>query len=68
MYTDRKKVQPLSLNSLLEIRKHLEQDLKAMRNAGVTQTLPLQDLYDRCNAAIMHASVDRRISAVCDGK
>jgi hypothetical protein len=48
---------------LLELRKQLERRLKAMHAEGVTQTGPLEDLYDRCQTAIHHAQVERRISA-----
>jgi hypothetical protein len=58
-----KKAQPLSLDSLLEMREQLEVRLSVMQKNGVTKTLPLQHLYDQCNEAIRLAQVEKRIAA-----
>ena len=62
------KVQPLTLDNLLEMRKQLAQRLNAMRAEDVTQTEPLERLYERCDAAIHHAQVDQRISSMRSGE
>ena len=57
------KVQPLTLENLLEMRRHLAQRLNSMHAEGVTQTAPLRALYDHCEEAIHHAQVENRITA-----
>lgn len=57
-----KKVQPLTLSNLLEMRHQLERRLNAMRADGVKRTGPLQDLYERCKDAIHQAQAEKRIS------
>ena len=57
------KVQPLTLDNLLEMRRHLAQRLNSMHAEGIAQTAPLQDLYDHCEEAIHHAQVENRITA-----
>ena len=57
------KVQPLTLNSLLEMRMQLEKRLNAMRANGVNRTGPLQDLYERCKDAIHQAQAGKRITS-----
>lgn len=55
------KVQPLTLNSLLEMRMRLEKRLNALRADGAKRTGPLQDLYERCKEAIHQAQAEKRI-------
>ena len=67
MYNNRKKVQPLSLNDLLRMRTDLERRLEEMRDRGVTDTGPLEDLYRRCDSTIARAKIDRNVSGVRAG-
>lgn len=64
MPTNANKVQPLTLDNLMEMRRHLAQRLNSMHAEGATQTEPLQDLYERCDTAIHRAQVDERISTL----
>jgi hypothetical protein len=61
------KVQPLTLDNLLIMRRHLAQRLNVMLADGVKQTGPLEDLFERCDTAIHQAQVDERISALRAG-
>jgi len=56
------KAQPLTLDDLLGMRRHLAQRINAMCAAGVARTEPLQDLFDRCEEAILNARVEKRIA------
>ena len=58
------KVQPLSLDSLLELSKQLKTRLRAMRMEGVEQTGPLQELHERCIDAIGQTQIDQRVSTM----
>ena len=62
------KVQPLTLDNLLVMRRHLAQQLNAMHAANISQTEPLQDLFERCDSAIHHAQVNQRISSMRSGE
>jgi len=48
------KVQPLSLNSLLEMSKQLKTQIKAMRKQGNEQTEPLMRTQERCSDRSTH--------------
>jgi hypothetical protein len=54
------KVQPLSLNSLLEMSKQLKTQIKTMRKQGNEQTEPLMRTQERCIDAIGQAQIDQR--------
>ena len=56
------KVQPLSLNSLLEMSKQIKTQIKAMRKQGDEQTEPLMRTQERCTDAIGQAQIDQRTS------
>jgi hypothetical protein len=60
MQTHNDKVQPLTLDSLLEMRKKLKTRLKA--RLDLTDADWLQDLYQRCNDSIVRARIDQSIS------
>jgi len=58
------KVQPLSLNSLLEMSKQLKTQIKAMRKQGDEQTEPLLKTHELCIDAIGQAQIDQRTSTL----
>ena len=59
------KVQPLSLHDLLEMREQLATRLE--REAGMTDAAWLQEVYQRCNDAIVHASIEQSVSGIPAG-
>lgn len=61
MQTHKIKVQPVTLDSLLQMRKQLERRLGANQKKDVSRTGQLQVLYYQCEEAIHHAQVEKRI-------
>jgi hypothetical protein len=60
MQTHNKKVQPLTLDSLLEMRRKLKSRMKAKLELSDADWL--QELYQRCNDSIARARIDQSVS------
>ena len=59
------KVQPLSLHDLLQMREQVKTRLE--RESGVTDAAWLQEVYQRCNDAIVHARIEQNVSGLRAG-
>jgi hypothetical protein len=62
MQTHTNKEQPLTLDSLLEMRRKLKARLRVKRGVSVMDADWLQELYQRCNDAIARALIDQSIN------
>ena len=63
MQAHKRKVQPVSIDSLLQMRKQLERRLETKQKKDVAKAGQLQVLYYQCEEAIHHAQVEIRIAS-----
>lgn len=63
MQAHKRKVQPVSIDSLLRMRKQIERRLGTEQKKDVAKADELQVLYYQCEEAIHHAQAEKRISS-----